>query len=76
MADTDFSTLPLPPHVLANLQQLGYERMTPVQAATLPLPQISPALPSGEGAMSAKDLTDLMARMRLEAGQKGDKPAG
>ncbi len=37
MADTDFSALPLPPHVLANLQQLGYERMTPVQAATLPL---------------------------------------
>jgi ATP-dependent RNA helicase DbpA len=37
MADTDFSTLPLPPNVLANLQQLGYERMTPVQAATLPL---------------------------------------
>jgi ATP-independent RNA helicase DbpA len=37
MAATDFSTLPLPPNVLANLQQLGYERMTPVQAATLPL---------------------------------------
>jgi ATP-independent RNA helicase DbpA len=37
MSDTSFSTLPLPPRVLANLQQLGYERMTPVQAATLPL---------------------------------------
>jgi ATP-independent RNA helicase DbpA len=36
-AATDFSTLPLPPAVLANLQRLGYERMTPVQAATLPL---------------------------------------
>ena len=34
---TDFATLPLAPHVLANLAQLGYERMTPVQAATLPL---------------------------------------
>ncbi|MBI5270049.1 MAG: ATP-dependent RNA helicase DbpA [Burkholderiales bacterium] len=32
-----FSTLPLPPHVLANLQQLGYERMTAIQAASLPL---------------------------------------
>jgi len=32
-----FSTLPLPPQVLTNLQQLGYEQMTPVQAATLPL---------------------------------------
>ncbi len=32
-----FSTLPLPPHVLENLQKLGYERMTPIQAASLPL---------------------------------------
>ncbi len=32
-----FATLPLPPHVLANLQQLGYLSMTPIQAASLPL---------------------------------------
>ena len=32
-----FARLPLPPAVLANLQQLGYERMTPIQAASLPL---------------------------------------
>ena len=32
-----FSTLPLPGHVLDNLQRLGYERMTPIQAASLPL---------------------------------------
>ncbi len=32
-----FSQLPLGPAVLANLQQLGYERMTPIQAASLPL---------------------------------------
>ncbi len=32
-----FSRLPLPPTVLANLQLLGYERMTPIQAASLPL---------------------------------------
>ncbi|MCD0422239.1 ATP-dependent RNA helicase DbpA [Rubrivivax sp. JA1024] len=31
-----FSTLPLSPAVLANLQQLGYECMTPIQAAALP----------------------------------------
>jgi len=31
-----FSALPLAPAVLANLQQLGYERMTAVQAASLP----------------------------------------
>jgi ATP-dependent RNA helicase DbpA len=33
----DFATLPLPPAVLANLQQLGYLQMTPIQAASLPL---------------------------------------
>jgi ATP-independent RNA helicase DbpA len=32
-----FSTLPLADHVLANLQRLGYEQMTPIQAASLPL---------------------------------------
>jgi len=34
---SDFATLPLPPHTLANLQRLGYESMTPIQAASLPL---------------------------------------
>ena len=33
----DFGTLPLSPQVLANLTQLGYVRMTPIQAAALPL---------------------------------------
>ena len=32
-----FSTLPLTPATLANLQQLGYLAMTPIQAAALPL---------------------------------------
>jgi len=32
-----FDTLPLPAPMLRNLQQLGYERMTPIQAASLPL---------------------------------------
>jgi ATP-independent RNA helicase DbpA len=32
-----FSTLPLASHVLENLQRLGYEHMTPIQAASLPL---------------------------------------
>ena len=35
--DLDFARLPLAPHVLANLQSLGYTQMTPIQAATLPL---------------------------------------
>jgi len=32
-----FSSLPLPPQTLQNLQQLGYAAMTPIQAASLPL---------------------------------------
>jgi ATP-independent RNA helicase DbpA len=32
-----FATLPLAPPMLANLERLGYERMTPVQSASLPL---------------------------------------
>jgi ATP-independent RNA helicase DbpA len=32
-----FSSLPLGPAVLENLQRLGYERLTPIQAASLPL---------------------------------------
>ncbi|MFT3957318.1 MAG: ATP-dependent RNA helicase DbpA [Piscinibacter sp.] len=37
MTGPAFSTLPLPEAVLANLQRLGYEQMTPIQAASLPL---------------------------------------
>ena len=33
---TAFSTLPLSPATLANLEQLGYAAMTPIQAAALP----------------------------------------
>ena len=33
----DFGALALPAHVLANLAQLGYTQMTPIQAASLPL---------------------------------------
>ena len=32
-----FDTLPLSPAMLANLQSLGYDSMTPIQAASLPL---------------------------------------
>ena len=34
---TDFSSLSLSPAMLANLQQLGYTAMTPIQAASLPV---------------------------------------
>ena len=33
---TDFASLPLTPQTLANLTQLGYLQMTPIQAASLP----------------------------------------
>jgi len=36
MTDTAFSSLPLAPRFLDNLDQLGYRAMTPVQAAALP----------------------------------------
>ena len=36
-AGPSFQDLPLAPAVLENLQRLGYERMTPIQAASLPL---------------------------------------
>ncbi len=34
---TSFDQLPLPPAILANLRQLGYLNMTPIQAASLPI---------------------------------------
>ena len=33
---TDFNALPLSPAMLSNLQSMGYETMTPIQAASLP----------------------------------------
>jgi len=35
-ADQSFASLPLAPATLANLDQLGYRQMTPIQAASLP----------------------------------------
>ena len=34
---SSFASLPLPPATLENLQRLGYDSMTPIQAASLPL---------------------------------------
>ena len=34
---TDSASLSLPAHVLANLTQLGYNQMTPIQSAALPV---------------------------------------
>lgn len=37
MTKTSFSTLPLAPEQLANIESLGYEQMTPIQAQGLPV---------------------------------------
>ncbi|MBT4518438.1 MAG: DEAD/DEAH box helicase, partial [Halieaceae bacterium] len=37
MSNKSFSSLPLPPAQLNNLDKLGYREMTPVQATALPL---------------------------------------
>ena len=37
VTDTPFSSLPLLPALLDNLQSLGFEQMTPIQAQSLPL---------------------------------------
>ncbi|HEU5153180.1 MAG TPA: slipin family protein [Gemmatimonadales bacterium] len=46
------------------------------QPAALPLPQVSTALPAPESAMPARELAEMIQKLRLEAGQKGEKPAG
>jgi ATP-independent RNA helicase DbpA len=37
MIPTAFDTLPLKPSLLQNLTSLGYDKMTPIQAHSLPL---------------------------------------
>ena len=37
MTQTPFTSLPLLPALLENLQSLGFENMTPIQAQSLPL---------------------------------------
>jgi hypothetical protein len=46
------------------------------QPAALPLPQVSTALPAPESGLPARELADMIQKLRLEAGQKGEKPAG
>jgi ATP-independent RNA helicase DbpA len=63
---TSFATLPLPPATLENLQRLGYETMTPIQAAALPLALAGHDLiaqgPTGSGKTAAFALA-LLARL-------------
>jgi ATP-independent RNA helicase DbpA len=65
-ASCDFNTLPLAPHVLANLQQLGYLQMTPIQAASLPVALLGKDLiaqaKTGSGKTAAFALA-LLARL-------------
>src|SRR5450631_205127 len=65
---SSFDALALPAAQLANLAQLGYERMTPVQAASLPLALAGRDLvvqaETGSGKTAAFALA-LLARLQL-----------
>ncbi len=71
-----FSTLPLPAAVIANLDRLGYTRMTPIQAASLPLALAGHDLiaqaRTGSGKTAAFGLP-LLARLQ-PAGDGGPTP--
>lgn len=72
---TAFSTLPLAPAVLQNLERLGYTAMTPIQAASLPLALAGRDLiaqaKTGSGKTAAFALSLLArvdtARLRVQA---------
>ncbi len=68
---TSFDTLPLPTAMLANLQQLGYLGMTPIQAASLPLALAGHDLvaqaKTGSGKTAAFALA-LLNKLRPEGG--------
>ncbi len=65
---SDFATLNLPPHVLGNLTQLGYQHMTPIQAASLPPALLGQDLiaqaKTGSGKTAAFGLA-LLARLNV-----------
>ena len=64
--ELSFASLPLAPSTLANLQQLGYLKMTPIQAASLPLALVGHDLiaqaKTGSGKTAAFALS-LLARL-------------
>ena len=66
--ELDFARLPLAPHVLANLQSLGYTQMTPIQAAALPLALLGQDViaqaKTGSGKTAAFGLA-LLDRLRI-----------
>jgi ATP-independent RNA helicase DbpA len=68
-AGPSFAQLPLPAATLANLEQLGYLAMTPIQAASLPLALAGHDLiaqaKTGSGKTAAFALP-LLARLQLE----------
>ena len=67
---TSFDSLPLAPAALANLQQLGYLQMTPIQAASLPLAlagqDIIAQAKTGSGKTAAFALP-LLHKLRVDA---------
>ena len=71
---TSFKSLSLSPETLANLDQLGYTEMTPIQAASLPLAlagkdliaQASTGSGKTEVYRGAEYTVDLVPKVRLE----------
>lgn len=74
-AGATFDTLPLAAAQLANLAMLGYQTMTPVQAASLPLALAGDDLivqaqtGTGKTAAFAIAMLDLLARLHAEPGE-------
>jgi regulator of protease activity HflC (stomatin/prohibitin superfamily) len=76
-AENNSTTLfPIPIEMFRPFLHMAGGAGRPGESAALPLPQVTAALPSGETAMPAKELADMIAQLRTESGQKGDKPAG
>ena len=70
-AATAFRSLALPAHVLANLDQLGYTSMTPIQAASLPVALLGKDLiaqaKTGSGKTAEAAGEEVMGDYRLHA---------
>ena len=72
---SSFDTLPLKPALLASVATLGYDRMTPVQAQSLP-PMLARSRRDRAGADRQRQDRRVRAEPAAEAGCRHDPPAG
>lgn len=74
MSTVSFSSLPLPAEQLANLNELGYAEMTPVQAAALPAilngQDVRAKAKTGSGKTAAFGI-GLLDNQRCQSGNPG-----